>query len=424
MNVRCAASERAHQLQTDARARFSAHTRAPRSRAHFVTPKIMFRMATTRVLLRRPLLLSGTAAAAGLSTLAMHSEQQKQRALLESAPPTYLTTNFIADAAAKASPALVNIKIESGFQQSSGSGFVVDSSGIILTNCHVVSGALRSGGPWGGASVKVTLNDGVTELRGEVTHADAASDIAIVRVRPSKPLATAKLGSSANLRPGEFVVALGAPAGLSNSVSAGIVSAVQRTRSEIGLREPRGSRSTMEYIQTDAAINSGNSGGPLLNLAGEVIGVNTMKAMGMDGIAFALPIDDVKRVVQQLQAHGKVQRPYLGLKFVELDQTIASELRQRGQQGGVGAWRGGGARASNSPPDRGLYVMHVTPDSPAQRGGLRVGDTITGLDRAAISTTKELIDGLSQKVGRRVMVEVQRGDAKVDVPCNVESMQQ
>ena len=127
-----------------------------------------------------------------------------------------------------------------------------------------------------------------------------------------------------------------------------------------------------------------------------MIGVNTMKAMGMDGIAFALPIDDVKRVVQQLQAHGKVQRPYLGLKFVELDQTIASELRQRGQQGGVGAWRGGGARASNSPPDRGLYVMHVTPDSPAQRGGCCVWaiDTIRwdvsdgGLDRAAISTTK------------------------------------
>ena len=176
-----------------------------------------------------------------------------------------LTPTFIADAAAKASPALVNIKIEGTFQQSSGSGFVVQADGLILTNYHVVQNAGRGGG-----SVKVTLADGVTELRGTVTHADAVADVAIVRVRPSHPLATVKLGTSANLRPGEFVVALGAPAGLSNSVSAGIVSAVQRTRSEIGLREPRSSRVTTEYIQTDAAINSGNSGGPLLNLEGEV----------------------------------------------------------------------------------------------------------------------------------------------------------
>lgn len=93
-----------------------------------------------------------------------------------------------------------------------------------------------------------------------------------------------------------------------------------------------GRANNMEYIQTDAAINSGNSGGPLLNLQGEVIGVNTMKAMGMDGIAFALPIDEVKRVVDQLQRHGKVLRPYLGLKFVELDANIAHELRTRSAQ--------------------------------------------------------------------------------------------
>lgn len=403
----------------------------------------MLRLAACRSIVRRPLLLTGAAgAAAGLSALAQWASDGKHAVHLEPAPPRppassspYLTANFIADAAAKASPALVNIKVESSFQQSSGSGFVVDSSGLILTNCHVVSGALRSGRMLGGgAVVKVTLSDGVTEMRGEVTHADEASDIAIVRVRPSKPMATAKLGSSAALRPGEFVVALGAPAGLSNSVSAGIVSAVQRTRSEIGLREYRGgsaARNTMEYIQTDAAINSGNSGGPLLNLAGEVVGVNTMKAMGMDGIAFALPIDDVKRVVHQLQNHGRVLRPYLGLKFVELDPTIANELRHRASQqpwsgGGNGsAWRGGGGGATpGAPPDRGLFVMHVTPDSPAQRGGVRVGDTITALDRRPIATTKELIDGLSQKVGRPVQLDVQREGAQLQINCHVESMQQ
>jgi HtrA serine peptidase 2 len=333
---------------------------------------------------------------------------------LEGAPP-YLTANFIADAAAQASPALVNIQVGSAFAQSSGSGFIIDSCGIILTNTHVVSHARGVGG-----HVKVTLSDGVTELRGIVTHADTAADIAIVKVNPGRNLLpTAKLGTSADLRPGEFVVALGAPAGLSNSVSAGIVSAVHRTRSEIGMREfGRGAsatRNTMVYIQTDAAINSGNSGGPLLNLRGEVIGVNTMKAMGMDGIAFALPIDDVKRVVHQLQRHGRVLRPYLGLKFIELDPGIAHELRQH-------AYRH--HQNSSGPPSSGLYVMHVTPDSPAQRGGVRVGDTITGISGSPLRTTKELLDGLSDKVGQSVLLELQRDEQCVSATCEVESMQQ
>jgi len=338
---------------------------------------------------------------------------------------TFLTANFIADAAATASPALVNIRVGGeGMmqQQSSGSGFVVDASGLILTNTHVVRDAMRSGSP-----VTVTLSDGVTVLRGVVQHADSLSDIAIVRVRPSRPLATAKLGTSASLRPGEFVVALGAPAGLSNSVSAGIVSAVARTRSELGLGRGGTRAASMEYIQTDAAINSGNSGGPLLNLQGEVIGINTMKAMGTDGIAFALPIDDVKRVVDQLQRHGRVLRPYLGLKFVELDATIGAELRKQagGAWAGGGGWGGGGAAAAAAgAPDAGLYVMHVTPDSPAQRAGVRVGDTLVGVDAAPLRTTKELLDGLSDRIGRPVQLEVQRGDKRVSVRCQVESMQQ
>ena len=388
------------------------------------------RSAVVQSLLKRSTI--AVAGAAGLSALAIWSETSTPCQL--EAAPSYLTANFIADAAAKASPALVNIRCESAFTQSSGSGFVVDSSGIILTNSHVVSGALHSS-RMGSAAIRVTLSDGMTELRGVVEHADEASDIAIVRVQPNNPLPSVQLGTSANLRPGEFVIALGAPAGLSNSVSAGIVSAVQRTRSEIGLRQNRGSRagSTMEYIQTDAAINSGNSGGPLLNLAGEVIGVNTMKAMGMDGIAFALPIDDVKRVVDHLMRHGRVLRPYLGLKFVELDANIANELRHRASatQGGGGApgsfsltpWRSGKS-SSSSPPDHGLYVMHVTPDSPAQHGGVRVGDTITALDRNVIGTTKELVDGLADKVGRQVRLELQRGSQKVEVSCHIESMQQ
>ena len=398
-----------------------------------VGPSATFR---TLAAARRPAArVSLTAAAAatfsGASLLALSQHHHNNRpALAEGAAngansSQYLTANFIADAAAQASPALVNIRVEGGFfRASSGSGFIIDSSGLILTNTHVVKDAMQAGP---GGSVKVTLSDGVTELRGVVQHADAAADIAIVKVRPSKALPTVKLGSSEGLRPGEFVVALGAPAGLTNSVSAGIVSAVHRTRSELGMRDMRewrerggGGRSRsshMEYIQTDAAINSGNSGGPLLNIRGEVIGVNTMKAMDMDGIAFALPIDEVKRVVDHLHRHGRVLRPYLGLKFVELNQSTAREFRERGGGGGGG---GGG------PPSAGLYVMHVTPDSPAQRAGLRVGDTITGLDERPVRTTKELIDGLTRKVGARVAVEVQRGDdgSRVALGCHVESLQQ
>ena len=289
----------------------------------------------------------------------------------------------------------------------------MDSSGLILTNTHVVKDAMRRGG-----TVSVTLSDGVTQMQGVVQHADSDSDIAIVRVRSSQPLPSVVLGSSGNLRPGEFVVALGAPAGLSNSVSAGIISAVSRTRSDLGMRERRGTRaSSMEYLQTDAAINSGNSGGPLLNLSGEVIGVNTMKAMGMDGIAFAVPIDDVKRVVSQLLHHGRVLRPYLGLKFVELDPAIARQLEQS---------RGDGWLASKSAslPSAGLYVMHVTPDSPAQRCGIQVGDTIVGLGGGGVRTTKELIDGLATKINQRVELEVLRGGRRVSSSCLVESMQQ
>ena len=321
----------------------------------------------------------------------------------------FLTANFIADAAEKASPALVNITVTSMMKKASGSGFVVDSSGLIFTNTHVVGDAMRNG-----AAVTVTLSDGVTSLKGTVTHADALADVAIVRVKPSKPLATATLGSSANLRPGEFVVALGAPMGLSNSVSAGIISAVARMRSEIVGRSEGARANAMAYIQTDAAINQGNSGGPLLNLQGEVIGINTMKAAHADGIGFALPIDDVKRVVNQLQKHGRVMRPWLGVKFVELDPKIATSLREKQE----GRWRGGGG---GGPPDQGLHVLHVDPDSPAHNAGVRVGDTITALNGRPVRTTKELIDKLVESVGAKVAMDLERQGQQVSVSCKVES---
>lgn len=358
------------------------------------------RRLTTSLLSRRALSATAAAAAVAATSAALCNERAEAEA------GAHLSRNFIADAASQASPALVNIRVGNSFMQSSGSGFVVESSGLILTNTHVIRDAMRSGA----SSVSITLSDGHTQLQGIVQHADSASDIAIVKVSPREPLPTAKLGSSADLRPGEWVVALGAPAGLSNSVSAGIVSAVERTRSEIGLREQRGpGRSGTSYIQTDAAINSGNSGGPLLNLDGEVIGVNTMKAMGMDGIAFAVPIDEVKRVVGQLRRHGRVLRPYLGLKFVELDPQISQSLRRS-------------SAAGTSVPDAGLYVMQVNPGSPAERGGVRVGDTITGMGSSSVSSTKELIDGLADQIGSDVTLGLTRDGTSTTTSVKVESM--
>ena len=143
----------------------------------------------------------------------------------------FLKATFIADAAAKASPSLVNIRVRNGFQESSGSGFIVDSKGLVLTNTHVVKDAMSR---FGGGAVSVTLSDG-ERVQGIVQHADPISDIAVVRLQTSRQLPEVKLGSSAALRVGEFVVALGAPAGLANSVSSGIVSSVDRTRSDLGL---------------------------------------------------------------------------------------------------------------------------------------------------------------------------------------------
>lgn len=256
------------------------------------------------------------------------------------------------------------------------------------------------------------------------------------QVNPAGPLPTARLGSSTELRPGDFVMAMGAPAGLTNSVSLGIVSSIERTRSELGMRGSADGRDTTVYIQTDAAINAGNSGGPLINIHGEVVGVNSMKALGLEGIAFAIQIDEIKRVMRQLALHGRVLRPYLGLRFFELTPHLAANINERvnkekarkagadrgvDQKAGAGddqedGWEGGkegGAHDVLLPPT-GLHVMHVAPDSPAQHAGVNVGDTIVGLragqaePAVSIASTKHLVDRLADHVGGQVELEVWR----------------
>lgn len=211
-------------------------------------------------------LLAGCSAVAAALLCSSYSETGNSPAKAE----RMLSTNFIADAIEESMPAVVNIKMDvrQGFQtgQSSGSGFIITEEGLVVTNAHVVAHA-KDGNP-----ITITMNDG-SKHQGFVHSRDPLSDIALVEISSSQIFPTVKFGTSSGLRAGEFVVALGSPLTLQNTATMGIVSAVARHGSEMGLTKQR-----TEYVQTDAAINVGNSGGPLVDLGGKVIGINTMKA--------------------------------------------------------------------------------------------------------------------------------------------------
>lgn len=231
--------------------------------------------------------------------------------------------NFIADVAEKVLPAVVFIEVKgrhpvipSIVTLSSGSGFIIDPKGLILTNAHVVANS---------RDVNVKLHDG-TVIKGYVEFVDEGSDLATIRVN-SKNLPFIKLGDSEKLRPGEWVIAVGSPLSFSNSVTAGVVSCAQRTSSELGLRN------SSEYIQTDATITIGNSGGPLVNLNGEAIGINTMKVAS--GISFALPSKSAIKFLEQANSRpllGKkpiVERRkyYIGITMLTLNETLINQLK-------------------------------------------------------------------------------------------------
>ena len=220
-----------------------------------------------------------------------------------------LSRYFVVDAIDSVAPAVVNIMCSfDGYLVtgvSSGSGFIITEDGLVVTNAHVVASS-RDG------KVLVTTMNG-KKRTGSIHSMDAASDIALIQLDSNfngETFPIASLGSSGSIRTGEFVIALGSPLQLQNSAALGIVSATARHGSELGLANYRS-----EYIQTDAAVNNGNSGGPLINLDGEVIGINTMKVKGSDGISFAIPIDTAAQVIRQLRQNRRVIRPYVGLKL-------------------------------------------------------------------------------------------------------------
>lgn len=265
-----------------------------------------------------------------------------------------LSRNFVADVVDAVSPAVVNIVCTaSGYGQpaSSGSGFIISRDGFIATNAHVVTNAAGEG-------VIVTMNNGI-KRRAVVYAVDTLSDIAVLKLEDlgNEPLPVAPLGESAKVRSGEFVIAIGSPMMLQNSASLGIISATARHASELGLSNNRS-----EFLQTDAAVNVGNSGGPLVNLDGSVIGINTLKVRGTDGISLAIPIDVASIIIKQLIAFRKVTRPYVGLKMAEVILTDDNSVQRK--------HRRNGRLATPILAQTKVMVLEVQPHSPAASSGL------------------------------------------------------
>jgi serine protease Do len=236
-----------------------------------------------------------------------------------------------------------------------GSGFIVDGKeGLIVTNNHVIDGA---------EEIQINLHDG-SKLKAELLGKDTKTDIAILKVTPKVPLKEVKFGSSAAIRVGDWVMAIGNPFGLGGSVTLGIISAKARNIN---------SGPYDDYLQTDASINKGNSGGPLFNMDGEVVGVNTAiisPTGGSIGIGFAVPADTVAPVVQQLIHYHEVRRGWLGVKIQSVSEEIAGAL-------GI-------------PENAGALVAATTPDGPAAQGGIKAGDVIMRFDNEDVTSMRSL----------------------------------
>ncbi|BAY18364.1 peptidase S1 and S6 chymotrypsin/Hap [Anabaenopsis circularis NIES-21] len=266
-------------------------------------------------------------------------------------------------------------------ERGSGSGFIISSSGQILTNSHVVDGA---------DTVTVTLKDGRT-FDGKVLGEDPVTDVAVIKIDANN-LPTISLGNSEVLQPGEAVIAIGNPLGLNNTVTSGIISATGRSSSDIGASDKR-----VDYLQTDAAINPGNSGGPLLNARGQVIGMNTAILRNAQGLGFAIPINTVQKIAQELITKGRVDHPYLGVQMVTLTPEIKERINQRF-----------GDRI-NLTTDKGVLLVSIVPRSPAAAAGLRPGDVIQKINNQSVTKVEEVQRLLeSSQIGNPLPVQVER----------------
>ncbi len=339
------------------------------------------------------------------------------------APPAGAPSSF-ADLAAKLSPSVVNIKVtkveklegpgspfgpnspfgpDSPFgdffnrffpnmpqgpheyrQQGAGSGFIISQDGLILTNNHVVEGAKE---------LTVTLAD-KQEYPAKIIGRDAKTDLAVVKIEPKSPLAVAALGDSEATRVGDWVLAIGNPFGLSNTVTAGIVSAKGRVI---------GAGPYDDFIQTDASINPGNSGGPLFNLRGEVVGINTAIIPNGRGIGFAVPVNMAKSLLPQLEKTGHVTRGYLGVGIQAITPELAKSLSLKDQKGAL--------------------VADVKKGSPGETAGLKAGDVITRFDGKDVTDVRTLPALVAETpVGKEVPLTILRDGKEQTLKVKVAEM--
>ena len=249
----------------------------------------------------------------------------------------------------------------SRIEKGQGSGVIFSKEGLVLTNAHVVENTNQ---------LIVGLSDGRRVL-GKVVGLDSLTDLAVIKLQAKGPWPTALLGNSNNLKVGDWAIAVGNPFGLENTVTLGIISNLNRDVAQLGISDKR-----IDLIQTDAAINPGNSGGPLLNYLGEVIGINTIIRSGPGaGLGFAIPINRARKIANDLITTGRAKHPMIGV-------TLSSNIKQKSK--------------SLSKREKGAVIKYVTPNGPAEKGGLRINDLIIAINDERISTPADVVKKINQ----------------------------
>jgi Do/DeqQ family serine protease len=283
-------------------------------------------------------------------------------------------------------PNIPNEQIQRGM----GSGFVVSSDGLILTNAHVVEGSDQ---------VKVTLKNGET-YDGKVMGTDSLTDVAVIKIE-AEELPAVTFADSDSLQPGEWAIAIGNPLGLDNTVTTGIVSATGRTSAQVGVADKR-----VSFVQTDAAINPGNSGGPLLNAKGEVIGINTAIIQNAQGLGFAIPVNAARDIAEELIAKGKVDHPFLGIQMAEITPELKQELKSQ--------------KNLDVNAAEGILIIDVVPNSPAAQAGLKSGDVIQEIEGNKITKADEVQQAVAKtEVGEKLALGLLRNQKQLDLEVTV-----
>lgn len=302
--------------------------------------------------------------------------------------------------ASKVRPSIVGIKVEYTANsiflrnpttaQAEGSGIIISEDGYILTNNHIVNSSSNNSfyEIEQASKVSVYLYNDETEYPATIVGTDEQTDLAVIKIDKTG-LAAAELGDSDNVQVGEFSMAIGNPLGLESSVTAGIISAVNRKVTDSDGK-------TFTLIQTDAAINSGNSGGALVNAEGKVIGINTLKlsGTGIEGMGFAIPINSTREIYEQLIQFNKVKRPYIGISGLDLDEKTASYYKLV----------------------VGIYVKDIETFSAAEKAGIKVGDVIIGVNGNKVTSMDELNNiKNTHNIGDEITLRVNRNGQEMDI---------